>query len=90
MSVMTNNEIASVVYTNSDYFTRSQQWQKLRVAAIEKYGTKCRKCGSYPTRSKPLNIDHILPRKYFPELALDINNLQPLCAPCNKSKGNSY
>ena len=90
LSVMTSNEIASVVYKSSDSFTRSKQWRELRVKAIEKYGTKCRLCGTHPTKSKPLNIDHILPRKYFPELALDINNLQPLCAPCNKRKGNKY
>jgi 5-methylcytosine-specific restriction endonuclease McrA len=89
-NAMSNNEISLNIYTSSSSFTRSKQWRDLRKLAIEKYGTICRLCGAIPTRSKPLNIDHILPRKHFPHLALDINNLQPLCAPCNKAKGNSY
>jgi 5-methylcytosine-specific restriction endonuclease McrA len=87
---MSSNQVAVIIYKNSDSFTRSPEWHELRKLAIEKHGTKCRRCGCLPSKSRPLNIDHILPRKYFPELALDINNLQPLCAPCNKRKGNSY
>ena len=41
-------------------------------------------------KKTPCNIDHIKPRKFFPELALDILNLQLLCAKCNKRKGNKY
>lgn len=35
-----------------------------------------------------MNVDHIKPRKLFPELALDPDNLQVLCHECNHGKGN--
>ena len=33
-------------------------------------------------------VDHILPRKKFPKLAMDINNLQVLCRDCNMGKSD--
>ena len=69
-------------------FLRSPEWRLLRKLAIARYGSTCVKCGRVGSKESPINIDHIKPRKYFPELALDINNLQPLCSPCNKRKGN--
>lgn len=35
-----------------------------------------------------LNVNHIKPRRRFPELALDPKNLQVLCGDCNHEKGN--
>ena len=35
-----------------------------------------------------MNVDHIKPRKKFPELALVEDNLQVLCGACNHGKGN--
>ena len=74
--------------TRSPSFLRSPEWRELRRLAIAKYGSTCVKCGKVGTKNSPINIDHIKPRKYFPELALDITNLQPLCGGCNKRKGN--
>jgi len=69
-------------------FLSSPEWRSLRLLAIQKYGSTCLSCGREATKRFPINIDHVKPRKYFPELALDINNLQPLCGKCNKRKGN--
>jgi 5-methylcytosine-specific restriction endonuclease McrA len=46
------------------------------------------RCGSEPKDRRKVNVDHIKPRKYFPELALCFDNLQVLCSRCNKEKGN--
>ena len=81
-------EIVTNVYVVSRKFIQSPEWKALRLEAIKKYGSTCCKCGRKPSRRYPVNIDHIKPRRYYPELALDIDNLQPLCPPCNKKKGN--
>jgi 5-methylcytosine-specific restriction endonuclease McrA len=88
MESLTPNEIAKAIFKTTDPFLYSQKWKILRKQAIALYGTTCVKCGAEQTKFKRVNIDHIKPRKYFPHLALEITNLQPLCSPCNKRKGN--
>jgi 5-methylcytosine-specific restriction endonuclease McrA len=66
-----------------------QQWKDL----IEKHNYKCVRCG----KVKKLTYDHIVPLSKWTEWAEinkpnyranDIQNIQPLCGPCNGSKGN--
>lgn len=90
LSKLTDNEIANLMCRSTDTFLTSKAWKDLRKQAIKKYGSTCVFCGAEQTKFNRVNIDHIKPRKYFPHLALDINNLQPLCAPCNKKKGNKF
>ena len=73
---------------SSEDFLSSFQWRKLRLKALDKYGHMCSSCGASPESGAVLNVDHIKPRKYFPHLSLDINNLQVLCSECNHGKGN--
>jgi len=47
----------------------------------DKFGMKCLKCGS----TENITIDHIIPVKLGGENTFD--NIQPLCASCNSSKG---
>jgi len=88
MSRLSDNEVAAALRKTNDGFLYSQEWKQLRLLAIKQYGLICVYCGKENSRKFPINIDHIKPRKLFPELALDINNLQPLCGLCNKRKGN--
>lgn len=71
-----------------DSFLQSFQWKSTRMIAIKTYGNVCQCCGSTPKDGIRINVDHIKPRKFFPDLALDINNLQILCEECNHGKGN--
>lgn len=71
-----------------DSFLQSFEWRKLRMVALKKYGPRCQCCGATPATGATINVDHIKPRKLFPELALDIDNLQILCHECNHGKGN--
>jgi len=89
-SKLTDNEVADALRRTADPFIRTLEWKALRKLAIDRYGAVCCKCGKDGTKSSPINFDHIKPRKYFPELALDIENIQPLCARCNKTKGNLH
>lgn len=84
-----DNEVAADIRVATDDFLLSPAWRAVRRLALDKHGSSCLKCGHMGTKKSPINVDHIKPRKFFPELALDVNNLQPLCGACNKAKGNS-
>lgn len=72
----------------SDAFLSSYEWRVLRMRALRKYGPKCMCCGATPDHGAVMNVDHIKPRRLFPHLALDLDNLQILCHECNHGKGN--
>ena len=56
---------------------------------IKKRGARCECCGAAPADGVTvINVDHVLPRKTHPELALVESNLQVLCHVCNHGKGN--
>lgn len=67
-------------------FYESDAWLELRYRAIKLHGGYCQCCGRRPSRINPLHIDHIKPRSKYPELELDIDNLQVLCKKCNLGK----
>lgn len=83
-----DNEIADLLRTGRDAFLYSFEWLELKRKVHNKYGYRCMCCGFTPKDKSKSNVDHIKPRKFFPELALDFDNLQVLCARCNKRKGN--
>jgi len=85
---LSDNDLAVMLFRQSPKFLQSPEWKALRLEAINKYGASCLRCGRKDGPGYPINIDHVKPRKFYPQLALDIENLQPLCNPCNKSKGN--
>lgn len=86
---LTDNEVAAKIRSTGDDFLRSPEWRQLRHKVLSHYGKQCMKCGFVPTKHPP-NVDHIKPRKFYPELALEFGNLQVLCAKCNKKKGNKH
>jgi hypothetical protein len=75
-------------WVNSSAFLASFEWRQLRFSALRKYGPRCQCCGATPADGAVMNVDHIKPRRNFPDLALDIDNLQILCGDCNHGKGN--
>ena len=71
-----------------DAFLFSFEWRRLRMRAIKLHGARCQCCGATPKEGAVINVDHIKPRKKYPELALCLDNLQVLCNECNHGKGN--
>jgi 5-methylcytosine-specific restriction endonuclease McrA len=69
-----------------DPFFSSQVWKVLRYEILKRDGAICKCCGVTPEFGAVMNVDHIKPRLRYPELALDPNNLQVLCANCNAGK----
>lgn len=84
----------SAVDPASDDFLRSREWAYVRMQAIEKFKRRgqlyCHCCMAVAAPGKPLHVDHIKPRKFFPSLALDIENLEMLCDICNLGKANQF
>lgn len=76
----------------SSAFLRTQEWLNVRqifwALAKEPGGDyRCWDCDAKLTLEK-VSVDHIANRAMYPLRALDINNLQCLCARCNRQKGN--
>lgn len=69
-------------------FYSTPEWKRARYQAIVKYGNSCQCCGASPKDGIVIHVDHIKPKSLYPELALDIDNLQILCAECNEAKSN--
>lgn len=66
-------------------FYQTREWKELRYKVLLHYGRKCLCCNS---TDKPLHVDHIKPISKYPELKLEITNLQVLCEDCNLGKSN--
>jgi hypothetical protein len=79
---------ARIAFIRSGSFTRSTEWARLRYAFLRDHEGRCRSCGRGAADGLKVNVDHILPRKTHPEFALAYANLQVLCGPCNRGKGN--
>lgn len=69
-------------------FYETDEWRRVRYEALRRHGGKCCLCGVTAHQGAVLHVDHIKPRSLFPELELDVNNLQVLCADCNLGKSN--
>jgi len=77
-----------------DEFLKSFEWKEVRGKALDRHGSFCMRCGrcrmDKDDAGEPVKItvDHVKPRRHFPELALDVGNLQVLCGDCNIAKGS--
>jgi 5-methylcytosine-specific restriction endonuclease McrA len=80
-------QLAKRKFSQIPDFYRTELWMILRRIILNKHGRTCMRCGKI---GKQMHVDHVLPRKYFPELELEQNNLQILCAQCNRIKLNKY
>lgn len=77
-------QVSSAVFSS---FLRTPEWKRVRYKALMASNGRCECCGRGPAEGAVLNVDHIKPRHKFPELALDLSNLQVLCGTCNAGKG---
>lgn len=89
-SHLDDNALADLIRKGGDSVLNTDEWRALRRKVLDTYGRKCMCCGSEPKDRRLINIDHIKPRRFFPELTYVFENLQVLCQPCNKSKGNKH
>lgn len=74
----------------TDHFLLSREWAVVRMVALERDGGRCACCGRTAADGIVINVDHIKPRRKYPEHALTVSNLQVLCNECNHGKGNRF
>ena len=86
-AITTYKAVENVKQTSKE-FLESWEWATLRMKAIKLYGRTCMCCGAmHGIDGVVIHVDHIKPRSKYPELSLEIKNLQILCGDCNKGKG---
>lgn len=64
-------------------------WNKsyIRKRLLEMSHGKCSYCEcNVGAGEKEMNVDHFLPKKLYPDLVVEWNNLLPSCPHCNKNK----
>nr|WP_272075964.1 HNH endonuclease signature motif containing protein [Streptococcus dysgalactiae]WCE86584.1 HNH endonuclease signature motif containing protein [Streptococcus dysgalactiae] len=72
-------------------FYHKTEWRKLREVAIKRDNKECVWCterGRLTTTN--LEVDHIKEVQYYPELALDLDNLRTLCKDCHNRRHGRY
>lgn len=84
-----DQELAVTQPAITDFYA-SAKWLSLRYQALEKFGNRCACCGAQASDQISMHVDHIKPRSRYPELALEISNLQILCDACNLGKSNKF
>lgn len=67
-------------------FYNTREWRELRYKVLVMHGKTCMACNA---KEGIFHVDHIKPRSKYPELELEINNLQVLCESCNLGKSNT-
>lgn len=67
-------------------FYMGPKWRHVRYKALLANDGRCECCGRSKKNGVILHVDHIKPRSLFPELELELSNLQVLCEDCNMGK----
>ena len=70
----------------ADPFYASSAWRNVRKIVLTRDHAFCAICRQNAPR---MQVDHIKPRKQYPELALDLNNLRTLCPSCHSRAATS-
>jgi 5-methylcytosine-specific restriction endonuclease McrA len=81
-------DLKKAIRNATEDFFLSRDWQTLRYQALRMSNGRCELCGRGKPDGVTLHVDHIKPRSKYPHLALELTNLQILCADCNMGKGN--
>jgi uncharacterized protein (TIGR02646 family) len=63
---------------------------EIKARIREETSDKCAYCESKVTHTYPGDIEHILPRSIFPELAVEWENLTLSCGECNRRKSDYH
>lgn len=68
-------------------FIKGYSHEAVKIPLFNCNHQKCSYCEGIPSGSK-LRVDHFFPKKLYPELTLDWDNLLPSCENCNRHKSS--
>lgn len=87
--VISSLKKSDLVKIYEQYFVaKSKPARKIYDALLNAAKEKCPFCGGIGT---PRNLDHFLPKKYFPQFSVLPHNLVPSCRDCNMDgKGSAF
>ncbi|EUJ33530.1 gp65 protein [Listeria floridensis FSL S10-1187] len=82
-------------------FYKSNEWKVVRKLALTRDNYECQECKrngkvlidqapSLVTKRKRLDVDHVKDLERYPELGLELNNLETLCIKCHNQKHNRF
>ena len=90
-------EITSLAFSEEEkeslinlYQYRSAIIQKIKGAILDSQEITINNTCQYCTLSEVSTLDHIIPKKSFPEFSVNPLNLFPCCAKCNSKKSNLW
>lgn len=69
--------------SEADKFYSSSAWKEVRTAAFKRDDWTCQDCLK---RGGRLEANHIKPRSKFPDLKLELTNIETLCKKCHDGK----
>lgn len=69
-------------------FYRSAAWATVRAQALHRDHYECQECQRQGRVSKGQNVHHIKELRDYPELALELENLETLCIRCHNDTHN--
>ncbi|WFG35155.1 hypothetical protein GKN94_05420 [Candidatus Lucifugimonas marina] len=97
LKALDDPEVAANLKRKFRELGHSDEWRYLREIVRRTNKHVCTNCsrklttgfeidGHYKPTASAMHVDHILPRSKFPELDLELTNLQLLCRRCNLTK----
>jgi len=67
-------------------FYKSKKWHQLRTLVLRRDGYLCVICNINVRPKGTSRVDHIVPVKTDPTIAMDMTNLRTLCASCDNKR----
>lgn len=76
----------SVYDMDREEFYKSKKWKRKRQQILRRDGYQCQDCKRYGRIREATEVHHIKFLEFFPELALDDDNLVSLCHACHNAR----
>ncbi len=65
-------------------FYHKTAWRRIRLQALQRDHYLCQECLRYKRITQATEVHHLLPLEDYPELGLELSNLQSLCWNCHE------